>query len=122
MTPAADQNGPEEPHGSGGSDRPHGSAGDQPTTGNRTPTETAVLDALVEREGEGMTVFELRTWVDADIDELEATLEELDRDGCIDVDASGDRTRILPTDAAVAAREEADDRALLERVREWLLL
>jgi hypothetical protein len=122
MTPAADQNGPEEPHGSGGSDRPHGSAGDQPTTGNRTPTETAVLDALVEREGEGMTVFELRTWVDADIDELEATLEDLDRDGCIDVDASGDRTRILPTDAAVATREQADDRSLLDRVREWLLL
>jgi hypothetical protein len=110
------------PAGQNGPDRGGWSAEDPPPTDEHSPTEAAVLDALVEREDEGMTVFELRTWVDADIDELEATLADLDSEGCIDVDASGDRTRILPTDAAIDAREEPGDRTLLERVREWLLL
>jgi hypothetical protein len=112
MTPPADRNGPDH--------HPHGSAGAGPPGDDRNRTETAVLDALAEREGEGMTVFELRTWVDVDIDELEATLERLDRDGCIDVDPSGERTRIRPTESAIAAREEAEDRTLLDRIREWL--
>ena len=38
---------------------------------DRDETEVAVLDALADRKDEGMTVFELRSRVDVDIDELE---------------------------------------------------
>jgi hypothetical protein len=112
MKRAADHDGPD----------PGRSASDGFPGPDRGPTERAVIDALVEREGEGMTVFELRSRVDADIDELEDTLAHLDREGCIDVDATGDRTRILATEAALAARENESDRSLYERVRELLLL
>lgn len=113
MKRAADHDGPDP--------APNWSASDGGPAPDQGRTERAVIDALVEREGEGMTVFELRSRVDADIDELETTLADLDREGCIDVDATGDRTRILATEAALAAREEESDRSLYERVREYLL-
>jgi hypothetical protein len=85
---------------------------------DRDAVEAAVLDALVDRNGEGMTVFELRSRVDADIDELEAALARLDDDGCIVVDAEGERTRIVPHDSVRPADDEPTDPSLIEYLRE----
>ncbi len=68
---------------------------------NRREVEVAVLDALVDRGGEGMSVLELRTAVDADIDAIESALTELKRDDLINVENSGDTTLIKPDDRVV---------------------
>ena len=43
----------------------------KPAHRDRDETEVAVLDALADRQSEGMSVLELRSHVDADIDRLE---------------------------------------------------
>jgi hypothetical protein len=70
---------------------------------DRGEIEVAVLDALVERGEEGMTVFELRAAVDADIDAIEEALAALKEDSLISVDAetSGDRVVIVPDERVV---------------------
>jgi predicted transcriptional regulator len=88
---------------------------------DRDAVEVAVLDALLVRNGEGMTVFELRSRVDADIDELEAALARLDEDGLIIVEADGDRTRIFPHDSVKPPDDEAD-RSLFDYIRDRLSL
>ncbi|WP_435098705.1 DUF6432 family protein [Halarchaeum sp. P4] len=74
---------------------------------SREDTQVAVLDALVDRREEGMTVFELRSRVDTDIDGLEEALAELKRDGLITAEAQDDRTLIRPADRVVPSEEEA---------------
>jgi predicted transcriptional regulator len=59
---------------------------------DRDETEVAVLDALVDRSQDGMTVFELRSRVEADIDTLEDALSSLKDEGLIDAEENGDRT------------------------------
>jgi len=49
----------------------------KPAYRDRDETEVAVLDALADRREEGMTVFEIRSRVDVDIDRLEDALAEL---------------------------------------------
>ncbi len=73
----------------------------KPEYRDRGRTEVAVLDALVDRASEGMTVFELRAAVEVDIDDLEDALARLKRDGLIVVDAGGSQTMIKPADAVV---------------------
>jgi hypothetical protein len=75
---------------------------------DRGDVEVAVLDALVERREEGMTVFELRAAVDADIDAIEAALAALKEDSLIAVDAEtpGDRVVIVPDDRVVPDPED----------------
>ncbi|RQG89119.1 MarR family transcriptional regulator [Natrarchaeobius halalkaliphilus] len=68
---------------------------------DRSETEVAVLDALVDRAGDGMTVFELRAAVEAEIDDLEDALATLKSDGLIVVESEGDRTRIKPDERVV---------------------
>lgn len=74
----------------------------KPEYRDRGETEVAVLDALVDRPSEGMTVFELRSHVDADIDRLEDALGALKADGLIDAEERDGRTvftadeRVLP--------------------------
>ncbi|MEF8883229.1 MAG: DUF6432 family protein, partial [Halapricum sp.] len=46
----------------------------KPEYRDRDDTEVAVLDALADRGEDGMTVFELRSHVDLDIDDLESAL------------------------------------------------
>jgi len=65
----------------------------------RDDVQAAVLDALVGRD-DGMTIFELRSHVDADIDELETALTDLKHDGFITADSSGDQTVITATEKA----------------------
>jgi len=91
----------------------------------RDTTEVAVLDALVDRRGEGMTVLDLRAHVDADIDELEGALGSLKEDGLIEAESGAERTYIYPADHVVPDGEPEPDGgapSLVERLREWLPL
>lgn len=57
----------------------------RPEFRNRDETQVAVLDALADRNGEGMTIFEIRAAVDDDIDAIETALGELKEDRLIEV-------------------------------------
>ena len=91
---------------------------------NREEIQVAVLDALVDRAEEGMTVFELRAAVDADIDALETALADLNDDDLITVQDSGGQVVIVPDDRVIPdADSEADpdaDPSLLDAVRDKL--
>ena len=89
---------------------------------DREDVEVAVLDALVDRGGEGMTVFELRAAVDEDIDTLEAALGELKEDSLISVERDDGRTVLLPDDRVVPDPSETpdDEDGLLDAIRERL--
>jgi predicted transcriptional regulator len=73
----------------------------KPEFRDRADVEVAVLDALVDRSEEGMTVFELRAAVDEDIDTLEDALGELKADSLISVEMNGERTVVMPDDTVV---------------------
>jgi hypothetical protein len=81
----------------------------KPEFRERPEPEVAVLDALVERSGEGMTVLELRAAVDEDIDTIEEALSALKSDDLINVDNDADRTRIHPADRTVPNPEEVPE-------------
>jgi hypothetical protein len=89
---------------------------------NRGDVEVAVLDALVDRADEGMTVFEVRAAVDADIDDIEAALAALKRDGLISVENGEDRVVILVDERVVPdpEAEQATDLGFLEALRDRL--
>jgi hypothetical protein len=78
---------------------------------NRAETEVAVLDALVDRVDDGMTVFELRAEAEVDIDDLEQALSTLKDDDLILVEHGGDHAVIKPDERVVPdapVDEEAD--------------
>ena len=79
----------------------------KPKYRDRPEVQVAVLDALVDRSEEGMTVLELRAAVDADIDAIEEALSTLKADSLITVE-SDDRVRVYPHDRVVPD-PEADD-------------
>ncbi|MFA1609485.1 DUF6432 family protein [Halobellus rubicundus] len=88
---------------------------------DRPEVEVAVLDALVDRAEEGMTVFEVRAAVDADIDGIEEALAALKRDGLISVqNGDDDRVVILVDEKVVPDPEEErhDERGFVEALRE----
>ncbi|GAA0672257.1 DUF6432 family protein [Natronoarchaeum mannanilyticum] len=88
---------------------------------DRDATEVEVLDALVDRPDDGMTVFELRSHADVSIHDMEGALESLKDDGLIDVENEADRTVIKPADHVVPDPEEADgNRSFYEELRERL--
>jgi predicted transcriptional regulator len=92
----------------------------KPAHRDRAETEVAVLDALADRRQEGMSVFELRSRVDVDIDGLETALAELKADGLIAVEEDGERTVILPEEDAVGPVETDDEVGLVDAVRRRL--
>ena len=92
----------------------------KPEYRNRERTEVAVLDALADHPEEGMTVFELRTRVDEDIDTLEDALASLKGDGLIDASENGQRTVIVPDERAVGPVEPEDDDGILDAIRRRL--
>jgi len=89
---------------------------------DRPAVEVNVLDALVERADDGMTVLELRAVVDSDIDEIEQALSTLKDDGLISVDQTGGTVRIHPKDHVIATDPtlDTDDQTFLDAVREKL--
>jgi predicted transcriptional regulator len=86
---------------------------------NRTDSEVAVLDALIERPEGGMTVLELRTRADVSIDELETALGNLKEADLISVEKNGSRTVILP-DESVIPDPETEEPSIIDRVRDRL--
>ena len=95
----------------------------KPEYRDRDDTEVAVLDALVDRTEEGMTVFELRSGVETDIDDLEEALADLKDDGLITVENEEEPMRIYPDPRVVPAHETNGGEAggsLLERIRDRL--
>jgi predicted transcriptional regulator len=91
---------------------------------DRDDAEVAVLDALVDRHEEGMTVFELRSGTDLDIDTIETALGELKQAGLIRVEEEGSRTHIYPDERVVPDPGEAEEteRSLVDRVLDRLPL
>jgi DNA-binding transcriptional ArsR family regulator len=94
----------------------------KPEFRDRDDTQVAVLDALVERGREGMTVFELRSVAEVDIDDLEAALADLKEEGLIDVETEGrDRTVIKPDPRVIPDPEdEESEQSFIDRIREKL--
>ncbi|WP_416838524.1 DUF6432 family protein [Haloferax sp. DFSO52] len=89
---------------------------------NRRDIEVAVLDALVDRHDEGMTVFELRAAVDADIDTIEDALSVLKSEGLIVVEEAPQRVLIHPDERVVPDPSEGptNEATLLDRLRKRL--
>jgi len=88
---------------------------------DRESVQVAVLDALVDRRDDGMTVFELRTSVDADIDTLEEALAGLKDDGLITVTQHENGMVIKPDDRVIPEPGEMDvDPSLLDELRRRL--
>ena len=89
---------------------------------NREEIQVTVLDALVDRAEDGMTVFELRAAVDADIDTLESALADLNDDGLVSVEDSGEQVVIVPDDRVVPdptdEPEENGEPSLFDAVRD----
>ena len=87
---------------------------------DRQEVEVAVLDALVDRAEEGMTVFELRAAVDTDIDHIEEALAALKRDDLISVEDGDDRVVIKVADRVVPdpGGEPDDEQGFLDAIRD----
>lgn len=87
---------------------------------DRGDAQVAVLDALVDKQEEGLTVFELRAAVDVSIDEIEAALGELKEAGLIHVDREDGSTRIYPDEQVIPVGDDRDDPSLVDALREKL--
>ncbi len=92
---------------------------------DRDDVEVAILDALVGRHEAGMTVFELRSRVDVNIETLEPALNNLRDDGLITVEYGDDRSVIRPEDRVLPSeqRDDADEglgESLFRRIRDLL--
>jgi len=88
---------------------------------SRSEVDVAVLDALVDRAQDGMTVFELRSEAELDIDAIETALSRLQADGLIEVEEGDERTRIYPADRVVPdPNEAAEPPSLVEELRRRL--
>jgi DNA-binding transcriptional ArsR family regulator len=92
----------------------------KPEFRDRDDTEVAVLDALADRREEGMTVFELRSRVDVDIDQLETALAALKEDDLIEATDEGQRTVIVPEDGVVGPVDPDDEGSLVDDIRDRL--
>ena len=94
----------------------------RPEFRDRAEVDVTVLDALVGRADDGMTVLELRAHVDADIDEIEDALSNLKDDGLIDVDDEGGTLRIYPDDRVVPDPTEQSDEepSVIDAIRDRL--
>ena len=92
----------------------------KPEYRDRDTTEVAILDALADRSQDGMTVFELRSHVDADIDTLEGALADLKEDDLIDAEQENGRTVILPDESVVGPADENEEPGLLDELRRRL--
>jgi hypothetical protein len=86
---------------------------------DRDETEVAVLQALADRGDEGMTLFELRSVLGVDIDELETALAGLRDSDLVAVEQNDSRV-VFVVQAAAVADETDDDPGFVEWLREKL--
>ncbi len=91
----------------------------KPKYRDRPDVEVALLDALVDRGDEGMTVLELRAAVDADIDAIEEGLSTLKADSLIVVE-SDDHVRVYAHERVVPDPDAVDDASasLVDAIRD----
>ena len=90
---------------------------------DRPSTQVAVLDELVNRTEDGMTVFELRAAVSVSIDELETALATLKDDDLIVVESQGSQTVIRPDERVLPDPDDLeDDDSWVEWLRDRLSL
>lgn len=87
---------------------------------DRSDAEVAILDALVNRHEDGLTVFELRSSVDVGIDRIEAALGDLKRAGLIRVEKEREATRIYPDDRVMPEGDESRAPSLVDSIRDRL--
>ncbi len=86
-------------------------------------TKDAITDALVDRGTDGMTVLELRAYVDADINDIESNLTDLKNENLIEVTNEDGATRIKPEDKLIPDEDEHwSGDSLLGRLREYFPL
>ena len=90
----------------------------KPEYRDRADPEVAVLDALAERGEEGMTVFEIRSRADVDIDRLETALADLKADDLIEVTEKDDRTIIVPDEKVIGQEDQQAADSVLDWMRE----
>lgn len=92
----------------------------KPEFRDRPAVEVSVLDALVDRGEEGMTVLELRASVDEDIDAIESALTSLKEADLIDVERRETRVTIYPAARVVPDPEtdREDEGSILDAVRD----
>jgi DNA-binding transcriptional ArsR family regulator len=85
---------------------------------DRDGAQVAVLDALVDRHEEGMTVLGLRSRTDLDIDAIEEALSELKSAGLIRVEKEAGQIIIYPHGRVIPDPEDEDpDPSPLEWLR-----
>ncbi|CCQ32310.1 hypothetical protein HLRTI_003367 [Halorhabdus tiamatea SARL4B] len=94
----------------------------KPEYRDREETEVAVLDALADRGEDGMTVFELRSSVEVDIDTLESALANLKADDLIEATDDGDGTHIVPDSDVIGPETENEATTIVDRIRDRLPL
>ncbi|MDR5656639.1 DUF6432 family protein [Halodesulfurarchaeum sp. HSR-GB] len=87
---------------------------------DREETEVAVLQALADRHEEGMTVFELRSIVGADIDDLEAALSGLQSAGLVSIDHDAERAVFVVAESAIEAERSEPEPGFFEWLRELI--
>ena len=87
----------------------------------RDEVEVEILDALVDRHQIGMTIFELRSRVDVNIETLEPALANLREDELIIVEYGEDRSLIRPADRVVPDPESESDEGLIGKLIQKLL-
>lgn len=92
----------------------------KPEYRGRDEVELAILGALSARADDGMTVFEVRAAVDADIDRLEVALSDLKSAELITTERRADRVVIYPADRVVAdpGETQSDDPGIVESIRD----
>jgi DNA-binding transcriptional ArsR family regulator len=84
---------------------------------DRDEDEVTVLDALAGRGTEGMTVFEVRTHTDLDIDSIESALSGLKDDGLIEVTTEDGRTVLVPEESVITAEQPEEDDSLFDSLK-----
>jgi ribosome assembly protein YihI (activator of Der GTPase) len=95
--------------------------GRQATRDREADEEAEILDALIDRGEEGMTVLELRAFVDADIDAIEDGLTELKRDGLIEIERAEGGHLIKPDERVIPDDGDDDgETSIMDAIRDRL--
>lgn len=92
----------------------------KPEYTDRDEADVAVLTTLASRPEDGMTIFELRSEVDEDIDTIEEALARLKTDHLIEATEERGQTVILPQDHVLTNGTSTEDEGDgFDRIRDW---